>query len=99
MVINPNILGPVLDLSLHGMSFEYSGESFNNEQITTIGLFATQHRTLITDIHVRTVRDHISDNISCFMPIIRKIRAVEFLSLTMEQKEAIQTILNNTSQF
>jgi len=95
MVINPGIVGPVLDLSLHGMAFEYSGESLSNQQVMTIGLFATEQHTLITDLRVRTVRDHIADNTSCFIPIIRKIRAVEFLDLTTSQQREIKLLLDN----
>ena len=98
MAINPGILGPVLDLSLHGMAFEYSGESLPDQQIMTIGLFATDQHTLITDLQVRTVRDHISNNTSCFIPIIRKVRAVEFLNLTMRQQKEILFILNNIAK-
>ncbi len=94
MAINPGILGPVLDLSLHGMTFEYSGESLSNQEVMTIGLFATEQHTLITDLHVRTVRDQISDYTSCFIPVIRKIRAVEFLNLTTWQQQEIQSLLD-----
>ncbi len=97
LVINPGILGPVLDLSLHGMAFEYSGESLSNHEIMTVGLFATENHTLITDLQVRTIWDHISDNTSSFIPIIRKVRAVEFLNLTAPQQKEIQLILSNTA--
>jgi len=94
MAINPGILGPVLDLSLHGMAFEYSEESLSNQKIMTVGLFATEHHTLITDLQVRTIWDHISDNTSSFIPIIRKVRAVEFLNLTAPRQKEIQLILS-----
>ena len=94
MAINPGILGPVLDLSMHGMTFEYSGESLTNEQFLTIGLFSTEQHTIITDIQVRTVRDHIANNTSSFIPLIRKIRAVEFINLSPGQKRQIKSLLD-----
>lgn len=95
MAINPGILGPVRDISLHGMAFEYSGESLPDQKIMTLGLFATERRILINDLQVRTIRDHISENTSCFIPVIRKFRAVEFLNLTAEQEKEIQAILSD----
>jgi len=98
MAINPGILGPVLNLSLHGMVFEYSGELLPHQKIMDIGIFAAKQRILINDLQVRTIRDHIADNTSCFIPVIRKVRAVEFLNLTADQKKEIQSILNNTAR-
>jgi len=97
MAINPRILGPILDISLHGMLFEYSGEDLPNTPFMEIGIFVSESKTILTGIHTRTVRDHISDTCSSFIPVIRKIRAVEFLDLTAQQKNQLRRIISSLS--
>ncbi len=97
MAINPRILGPILDISLHGMLFEYSGEDLPNTSFMEIGIFVSESKTILTGIHTRTVRDHISDSCSSFIPVIRKIRAVEFLDLTAQQKNQLRRIISSLS--
>ncbi len=94
LAINPRILGPVRDISMHGMSFEYSGEDLPNIPLMEIGIFAGESKTIITGIQSRTVRDHISDNCSSFIPVIRKIRAVEFIDLSRQQQRQLQQVIS-----
>jgi len=97
LAIDPRILGPVLDLSMHGMSFEYSGEDLANTTFMDIGIFASELETIITGLQTRIVRDHILTNNSSFIPVIRKIRAVEFLNLSSEQRRQIRQIIATQS--
>ena len=97
LAIDPRILGPVLDLSMHGMSFEYSGEDLADTTFMDIGIFVSETETMITGLQTRTVRDHISAQSSSFIPIIRKIRAVEFLNLSCEQRRQIRHIIATQS--
>ena len=97
LAINPRILGPILDISMHGMSFEYSGEDLPCTQFMEIGIFVSESQTIIPGIQTRNVRDHISNTCSSFIPVIRKIRAVEFLDLTTEQYQQLQQIINTLS--
>ncbi len=97
MAINPRILGPILDISLHGMLFEYSGEDLGDTPFMEIGIFVSESKTILTGIRTRTVRDHISDTCSSFIPVIRKIRAVEFLDLTPQQQNQLRRIISSLS--
>ena len=97
LAINPRILGPILDISLHGMSFEYSGEDLDDSPFMEIGIFARETKTILTGIQTRTVRDHISNTCSSFIPVIRKIRAVEFIDLTPQQQKQLRQIISTLS--
>ncbi len=97
MAINPRILGPILDISLHGMLFEYSGEDLSDTPFMEVGIFVSETKTILTGIRTRTVRDHISDTCSSFIPVIRKIRAVEFLDLTPQQQNQLRRIISSLS--
>ncbi len=97
MAIDPRILGPVLDLSMHGMSFEYSGEDLENATFMDIGIFISGSKTIVTGLQARIVRDHISTHSSSFIPVIRKTRAVEFLDLSPGQRRQIRQIIATQS--
>lgn len=97
LAIDPRILGPVLDLSMQGMSFEYSGEDLEDAAFMDIGIFICESKTIITGLQARIVRDHISAHSSSFIPVIRKIRAIEFLNLSPEQRRQIRQIIATQS--
>ncbi len=94
LAINPRILGPILNISLHGMLFEYSGEELVDTPFMEMGIFICESKTLVTGIRTRTVRDYISDTCSSFIPVIRKIRAVEFLDLSPQQQNQLHQIIS-----
>ena len=93
LAINPHILGPILDLSFHGMLFEYNGEDLDNGEIIELGIFDSESKMLLTGLRTRTIRDRILENNNSFLPIIRKIRAVEFLAPSGEQLQQIRQII------
>ncbi len=93
LAINPHILGPILNLSLHGMMFEYNGDDLNNGELLDLGIFDSESKLLLTGLQTRTIRDHIIKNKNSFLPIIRKIRAVEFLAPSGEQLQQIRQII------
>lgn len=99
MAINPRILGPILNISLHGMVFEYFGEDLDDTRFMEIGIFISESKTILTGIRTRTVRDHISDTCSSFIPVIRKIRAVEFIDLTPQQENYLRFIISSLKRY
>lgn len=93
LVINSTILGPILDLSLHGMSFEYYADDLEDTRPADIGIFISHSKLLLTGLQTRVIRDSVIGNNSSFLPVIRKTRAVEFICLSSEQRRGIQQII------
>ena len=99
LAICPQILGPVLDLSRHGMTFEYYGNDLDPTiQIMEMGIFISDSELFLTGLRARTVREQIISEHYSFLPLIRKIRAVEFLNPTKEQLQLIDKIIKSQSQ-
>jgi len=92
LVIEPKILGTVLDISLHGMLFEYLGEDLKGDLPEQLGIFISGAGLLVTGLRVDTVRDQVLEY-SSFLPIIRKTRAVAFLHPSDEQKRLLRQII------
>ncbi len=97
LVMDSTILGPILDLSLHGMSFEYYADDLKEAQPSDIGIFICHSKLLLTGLQTRVIRDSIIENNSSFLPVIRKTRAVEFVDLSREQRRQILQILATQS--
>jgi len=94
LVINSTILGPILDLSLHGMSFEYYADDLEDARPGgDIGIFISHSKLLLTGLETRVIRDSVIGNNSSFLPVIRKTRAVEFICLSSEQRRQILQII------
>ncbi len=93
LVINSTILGPILDLSLHGMSFEYYADDLEETRSADIGIFISHSKLLLTGLQIRVIRESVIKNNSSFLPVIRKTRAVEFICLSGEQRRQIQQII------
>ena len=93
LVINSTILGPILDLSLHGMSFEYYADDLEEARPSDIGIFISHSKLLLTGLETRVIRDSVIGNNSSFLPVIRKTRAVEFICLSSEQRRQILQII------
>ncbi len=93
LVMGSTILGPILDLSLHGMSFEYYADDLQEAQPTNIGIFISHSKVLLTGLQTRVIRDSVINNNSSFLPVIRKTRAVEFIGLSSKQRRQILQII------
>jgi len=93
LATNSNILGPILNLSMHGMAFEYCGEDLDDSEVMKIGIFIRQNKILLTGIQARLVRDQAIKDRSSFLSIIPKMRAIEFLEISDEQGHQLLKIL------
>ena len=93
LATNSTILGPILDISMHGMSFEYYGDDLDDAELMDVGIFISKSKTLLTGLHGRVIRDQVIKNGSDFLPVIQKMRAIEFLALSNEQQGRIHRII------
>lgn len=93
LATSSTILGPILDLSMGGMSFECYSEDIDNADAMEIGIFISSSKTLLTGLQGRIVRDQPIENRSSFLPSIQKKRAIEFLDITKDQRHELEQIL------
>ena len=96
LVIDPRILGPVIDLSLDGMLFEYAGGTVAERLPETLGIFVSGPGILVTGLKITPVRDQVTGH-SPFLPLIHQTRAVAFHDLTREQERLLRQIIASHS--
>ena len=93
LVTSGHVLGPVLNLGLGGMCFEY----FNGEQLDSdpmdVGIFFSEGRFLLSGIRSTTIYDTIVVSGQGFLPLIRKRRSIRFIDLTPAQRREIKKFL------
>ncbi len=89
-----HVLGPVLNMGLGGMCFEYfDGEPLGRGPMD-LGIFIGRHRFLLTGIRGATVYDIVLDQAGGYLSLQRKRRAIRFLDLTPGQQQAISELLS-----
>ncbi len=97
LAINQTILGPVVDISLGGMSFEYYGSDLEDNEMENMGFYFIDSEFLLTGIRSRTVQDTVVEPNGGIMPIIRKRRSIQFVDLTNKQRETIKRFINQNT--
>jgi hypothetical protein len=97
LAINQTILGPVVDISLGGMAFEYYGNDLSDNEYENMGFYFIDSEFLLTGIRSKTIKDTVIEPNSGIMPIIRKRRSIQFIELTTEQRETIKRFINQNT--
>ncbi len=95
LVTSRHVLGPILNLGMGGMCFEYfEGELLDNGPMD-LGIFHSSERFLLSNIRSTTVYDIVLEGGEGFLPLRRKRRAIRFLDLTPGQRRAISDLLTS----
>lgn len=93
LALNATVLGPVLNISMNGMLFEYYSNDLNDDPIIYLGFYAIDSEFLLTGLQCGTVRDTVVNNNFGLLPLIRKQRAVEFMNLTSAQRMLLKRFI------
>ncbi len=96
LAIKETILGPVVDISMGGMSFEYYGSDLN-AKTDDMGFYFIDSEFLLTGIRSKTIEDTVVESNGGIVPIIRKRRSIQFLDLTREQRSTIKQFINQNT--
>jgi len=97
IAINKIILGPVVDISLGGMAFEYYNNYIENIEHSEIGFYHIDSGFFMTGLPSKIIQDRIIEPNTGIIPIIRKRRSIEFQDLTSDQKSKLQCFIDQHS--
>lgn len=88
-----HVLGPIVDISLGGMAFEYFQDGANGSQASLIGIMHPEQDFWLEQIPCRTVAEQLV-NSACFTPAaLRKRRRVAFRELTLDQQQKLEQFI------
>ena len=98
MAVCSHALGPVLDISMGGLSCRYMHDQ-NNCSITDLfGVFLGSDNILIDKIKSRVVTDRIVAEKSSFLQTRLHQLSVEFVNLTSEQRAMLKDFILTKTQ-
>ncbi len=93
MAINTHTLGPVINISMGGLSFRYMENASSHSPSNTLGLFLSSDDILIDKLSTRVVSDKLFSQGSSFSKSAIRQRSIQFLDLTTTQKKALQEFI------
>ncbi len=95
MAVSRHVLGPIINISMAGLSFRYMNETSNGEVPNTLGIFLGSDNILIEDLNTEIISDEIISNRSTFLQTSTRQRSIKFTNLTEGQREKLEEFINN----
>ena len=98
MAVCKHALGPVLDISMGGLSCRYMHDKSNVSPSNLFGIFLGSEDILIDKIKSRIVSDEIISQDDSFLKTCFHKLSIEFISLSSEQRQKLKDFLLTKTQ-
>ena len=98
MAVNGHALGPVVDISMGGLSFRYIDDKIESSVTDFFGIFLGSDNILIDKIKSQVVSDKVSNQSTSFLQTRSRQRSIQFLSLTPEQQKELKNFILTKTQ-
>ncbi|HID02843.1 MAG TPA: PilZ domain-containing protein [Desulfobacterales bacterium] len=95
MVVNNHALGPVMNISMGGLSFRYMGEDTAKKITDKLGIFLGSENILIDKLPTKVVSDKLVSKGSSFLKTSTRECSIQFLDLTKTQREKLINFISN----
>ena len=98
MAVNNHALGPVVDISMGGLSFRYMADKSDNPMTDFFGIFLGSDNILIDKIKSQIVSDKVSNQGASFLQTRSRQRSIQFLNLTSTQQKELENFILTKTQ-
>ncbi len=95
MAVNHHALGPVINISMGGLSFRYMGEDSAKAVSDILGIFLGSDDVLIEKIPTKIISDELISSGSAFMKTPTRQRSIQFTELTHSQRASLKDFIGN----
>ncbi len=95
MAVNRHALGPVINISMGGLSFRYMGEDSTKQVSDILGIFLGLDDVLIERIVTKVISDKLISHGSSFMKTSTRQRSIQFTKLTHSQRENLEEFIGS----
>ncbi len=95
MAVNHHALGPVMNISMGGLSFRYMGEDETKPVSDLLGIFLGSDDVLIEKIPTKVISDKLVSQGSTFMKTSTRQRSIEFTKLTQSQRSSLKEFIGS----
>lgn len=98
VAVNNHALGPVVDLSMGGLSFRYMEDKSDTPMTEFFGVFLGSDNILIDKIKSQIVSDRVSKQGTSFLQTQSRQCSIRFLSLTSDQQKELENFILTKTQ-
>lgn len=98
MAVNIHALGPVIDISMGGLSFRYMDDKSDNPMTDFFGIFLGSDNILIDKIQSQVVSDKETPQGTSFLQTRSRQRSIQFVSLTTDQQKELENFILTKTQ-
>ncbi len=98
IAVDSHVLGPVINISMGGLSFRYLDGNSARPSSDSIGIFLGSDDVLIDQIATRVISDRLVSQGSDFSQAPTRQRSIQFINLTEEQHLRIQNFITRKTQ-
>jgi len=95
MAVNRHALGPVINISMGGLSFRYMGANTAKSIKNKLGIFLGSENILIDKLPTKVVADKLISQGSSFLKTPTRECSLQFLELTPVQREKLTDFISN----
>lgn len=93
MAIDNHALGPVIDISMGGLSFRYVIEDAAKPISNFLGIFLSSDDILIDKLSTRLIADEFVSQSSSFLTSSTRKRSIQFIDLTDTQRNSLEEFI------
>ncbi|MBU0946504.1 MAG: PilZ domain-containing protein [Proteobacteria bacterium] len=98
IAVNDHALGPVINISMGGLSFRYLEGSSTEPHSDSLGIFLGSDDVLIDKITTKVISDQLIAQGSVFLQISTRQRSIQFLNLSERQRKNLKAFINEKTQ-
>ncbi len=98
MAVNNHALGPVVDISMGGLSFRYTADKSDITLTNLFGIFLGSDNILIDKIQSKIISDKILTQGTSFLQARSHQLAIEFINLSTDQQQKLEEFILTKTQ-
>jgi c-di-GMP-binding flagellar brake protein YcgR len=95
MAVNNHALGPVINISMGGLSFRYMGADTTKSISDRLGIFLGSENILIDKLPTKIIADKLISHGSAFLKTPTRECSLKFLELTPVQRKKLTDFISN----
>lgn len=95
MAVNHHALGPVVNISMGGLSFRYMGDNPAKPISDILGIFLGSDDVLIEQISTKVITDKLISQGSSFLKASTRQRSIQFTNLTKSQRKSLKDFIGS----
>jgi hypothetical protein len=95
MAVSHHVLGPIVNISMAGLSFRYMNGGNAKEMSDMLGIFLGSDNILIEELTTKVISDKIISNGSTFLQTSTRQRSIAFTNLTKRQRVKLEDFISN----